>query len=115
MSLSLAIIALTSWIVRGIKDGTFTWKNLMFHVFFQISLFMRQPIGHFNRINISVGLVSLIIFSLYETFITGNLIAPQPPAKFRNVGDLIEAGFIFFIDNICKYTYFEILATLESF
>lgn len=85
----------------------------MLQVFLQLSMFVRQPIRNFNRINITVGLISLVLLALYETFITGSLISPQPPVKFRHIGDLVNAGFIFLIDRL-QYSGFLPIETLPD-
>lgn len=91
--LSFSIIALISWIAEGIKDEIFTRENLEFQIFFQISILMRQPIRNFNGGNIIPGFISLVLLCAYETFISGRLIAPTPPIKFRHVGDLVNSGY----------------------
>ncbi|OXA53417.1 hypothetical protein Fcan01_11186 [Folsomia candida] len=95
------IVAFTSWIAFGVQDEKFwIWKTLVFQIFFQVSMFMRQPIRNCNRTNVTLGFASLILLSLYETFLTGLLIAPSPPEKYRHIGDLVEAGIKCFIDRL---------------
>ncbi|OXA53379.1 hypothetical protein Fcan01_11792 [Folsomia candida] len=50
------------------------------------------------------GITSFILLSLYETFLTGKLIAPSSPAKYRHVGDLVNAGAICFIDRLKNFS-----------
>lgn len=92
--LSFSAIAFTAWITAGSRDASLkTWKNLGFQIFFQISVFMRQPIRSFRWTDVTGGFLTLILLSVYETFITGSLIAPSPPVRFRHIGDLVNSGY----------------------
>lgn len=91
------------FIVSSLRGGHYyeaTWHLNLSRVlessletsYFLLSLLMRQPIRAVTQKDIPFTLITLLIPWCYEGTITGSLIAPSKPYRFKDVGDFINSS-----------------------
>ncbi|OXA46069.1 hypothetical protein Fcan01_18939 [Folsomia candida] len=71
---------------KGLGDG----KLLFNEMYLLLSIIFRQPCRTIPARYLLFTLLGIVIPSVYESFITGNLISPNIPDRIRNVGEFFR-------------------------
>ncbi|OXA48742.1 hypothetical protein Fcan01_16770 [Folsomia candida] len=87
------LLALNSLSVNIITSPRNIVMNYTYQIYVLTSILIRNGVRPYTWRLFLFGLISQLIPCLYESIITGKLLAPIAPRKFQDVGELVRTGY----------------------